>query len=726
MIKYGDTISSQTTGQPIYGAQVTVLNAQGLQATIYSDEAGTIPLSQPILTDQSGYFSFYIDDGRYNVVVMAGQAEIARTNITMVDTLGIKQRALLVPVNEDGGTIAPADARKGMVLAFDATTGAPSAVLPNEFAGPTGPANSTYTSLAALKAAPQSNRSYILADGTNSPVTYAYVAGDFTGRADDVNVVKLDAVPLTTGALVRQSAAGVTFQQVGTTAITRNVQDDQRENVKVTQYGAKGDGVTDDSAAIMACINANKGKTIVFPQGYTFLAAGIILSGSTYNGTRLVVEGTLKLASNIDGTELGRMNFQTTWCLVVFHDCEGVSIDVPGMLDGNRADMTTTREQILLLCLAGARKGRVDRFNAREVRGDGIYISIANFFAASTNTSDFTFGLIDVTNSDHDGRNAVSLISGENLSFVGGKSWRVGGIVRGIRQPGGFDIEPDNGVLHKVSNVAVGPWNVYSIGTTGMAVLGQPATPGGRDWNVTYVTISDFLVRNPSDIYGGGPVIWGVRALRISGRLTRDFRGGIIEIADGDDITADISMRNCGNGFTVGARSVIRDSDLNLSVLDFSATAVHIIRASGCRITGDIANASQAGATGMRISASGTTVENTKISINQRTGNFEHTGVVSGGGSIAPTTYLADCEMTGFTSFAKQCTAQIASVNVKNRNDAPSIPTSGSFFIGDEVRNNSTISYGAGKKYLRGWRRIQTGSNNSVDVDWAPMYVTGE
>lgn len=209
MIKYGDTISSQTTGQPIYGAQVTVLNAQGLQATIYSDEAGTIPLSQPILTDQSGYFSFYIDDGRYNVVVMAGQAEIARTNITMVDTLGIKQRALLVPVNEDGGTIAPADARKGMVLAFDAVTGAPSAVLPNEFAGPTGPANSTYTSLAALKAAPQSNRSYILADGTNSPVTYAYVAGDFTGRADDVNVVKLDAVPLTTGALVRQGVDAI-------------------------------------------------------------------------------------------------------------------------------------------------------------------------------------------------------------------------------------------------------------------------------------------------------------------------------------------------------------------------------------------------------------------------------------------------------------------------------------------------------------------------------------
>lgn len=77
--------------------------------------------------------------------------------------------------------------------------------------GDPGPANSTYTNLALLKAAPSTNRSYtLIANGGRTE--YAYVTGDFAGRADDVNVVKLDAVPLSTGALVRQSVASISAQ----------------------------------------------------------------------------------------------------------------------------------------------------------------------------------------------------------------------------------------------------------------------------------------------------------------------------------------------------------------------------------------------------------------------------------------------------------------------------------------------------------------------------------
>lgn len=79
---------------------------------------------------------------------------------------------------------------------------------PPEYVGPTGPANSTYITLTALKAAPSTNASYILATASG-PINYAYVTGNFTGKADDVNVVALNGTPLATGALVRQSSASI-------------------------------------------------------------------------------------------------------------------------------------------------------------------------------------------------------------------------------------------------------------------------------------------------------------------------------------------------------------------------------------------------------------------------------------------------------------------------------------------------------------------------------------
>lgn len=151
------------------------------------------------------------------------------------DVDDVDRRALTVPKGETAGVLAPLSARIGggkKVLAIDQATGAFQVEPIGEaYRGNTGPANSTYASLADLRAAPASNLSYILTT-PSGPITYAYVAGDFTGRADDRYIVELDAVPLSQGALIRDSSV-----------------------VSIRDFGAKGDFIADDTDAIQAAID---------------------------------------------------------------------------------------------------------------------------------------------------------------------------------------------------------------------------------------------------------------------------------------------------------------------------------------------------------------------------------------------------------------------------------------------------------------------------------------
>lgn len=84
----------------------------------------------------------------------------------------------------------------------------------------------------------------------------------------------------------------VNFLQAGTSAVERTVQSKLRDVVSVKDFGAKGDGVTDDTAAIQAAIDA--AKEVIFPAGVYKTTTQINLL--TQKVIRFVNDATLRVA----------------------------------------------------------------------------------------------------------------------------------------------------------------------------------------------------------------------------------------------------------------------------------------------------------------------------------------------------------------------------------------------------------------------------------------------
>lgn len=246
-----------TTGDAQPGYFVRLIDPATLTVVaIFSDDNGTPIISSSGVADMAradelGNVNFYVEPGAYNLEVYAPDAVTFKRRINNV-----------AMTSEKGEKGDPGNQGEQ---------------------GPPGSADNTYSVLAAFKASDigRKTASLVGVPGVTDG-RFNWTLGNFTGQADDVNIIKADSTALSVGAWVRQQADAITFKQIGLNAKLRSSQDKARQ-APISLYDFKsanfeGDCIQAMDEAIAAAIlsgnpaiqvpnNVTLGRHII--DGYT-------------------------------------------------------------------------------------------------------------------------------------------------------------------------------------------------------------------------------------------------------------------------------------------------------------------------------------------------------------------------------------------------------------------------------------------------------------------------
>jgi parallel beta-helix repeat protein len=248
--QFFDNAGNVLTGGKLF----TYLAGTTTPAVAYTTAAGNIAWSNPIVLDAAGRVS--------------GSGEIWITD-------GILYKFILRDSNDV--LIATYDNINGINSNFVAFT--------NQQEIQTATAGQTVFNLATIQYQPGTNSLSVFVDGVNQygpGAQYAYVETD-SDTVTFVNGLHVGALVKFTTSQLNTSGAGdacqISYDPPFTGSVATAVCDKLAEIVSVKDFGAVGDGVADDTAAIQAALNyaGIDGGTITFPAGTYIISDALLM-----------------------------------------------------------------------------------------------------------------------------------------------------------------------------------------------------------------------------------------------------------------------------------------------------------------------------------------------------------------------------------------------------------------------------------------------------------------
>lgn len=211
--------------------------------------------------------------------------------------------------------------------------------------------------------------------------------------------------------------------------------------VNVKAYGATGDGVTDDTAAVQAACTAANG--VFFPSG-------------TYKVTSPI---TLKSNNMVFGEGASSVILYTGTATsqgALYANSGSASTYVENLVVQNLKILGTVAtagfsEFVHLISFSGVRNCLIDSCEIVGFRGDGIYIGSGDLAGQERHNIDVTISNCYIDGVNNDNRNGVSVIDGTSVTIENNYFTRC----TRSNMPGAIDIEPDDNIYHIVRNISI-------------------------------------------------------------------------------------------------------------------------------------------------------------------------------------------------------------------------------------------------------------------------------